>query len=179
MKEHEAFLRQARSDYQVFRHLWEQDRTETAACHPLHYLQMSCEKLAKAVMMATGDRDFDRYSHAAFSDLPPLLRRLNVASKLGNRNFRTFKNFLRRSAPIFHGIDELHPSVGPRQPGGGPSEGPNTEYPWQAPDGQGGHIWIAPVDHSFRIVAQLLSGDGAAVVDLIEGLLDRFEAIFP
>ena len=48
MTEHEAYLRQARSDFGVFQLLLEQDRDMVPACHPLHYLQMSTEKLAKA-----------------------------------------------------------------------------------------------------------------------------------
>jgi hypothetical protein len=178
MKEHEAFLRQARSDYRTFRILWAMNRSEMPACHPLHYLQMACEKLAKAVMLAGEDSGFDRYSHATFSNLPTVLRRLNVASTLGYDDFRIFKKFLQRSKPIFHGIDELHPSIGPRQSGGGPPDGPNTEYPWKAPDGHGGNVWKAPVDHNFGVAKYLNSGDGAAVMVLIEGLLLRFKEIY-
>ncbi len=41
-----AFIAQARSDWGVYRLLAE--RGDVAACHVLHYLQMACEKLAKA-----------------------------------------------------------------------------------------------------------------------------------
>jgi hypothetical protein len=41
----DAFLTQARSDWQVFEHLYDSDFPE---CHALHYLQMATEKLAKA-----------------------------------------------------------------------------------------------------------------------------------
>jgi hypothetical protein len=177
MKEHEAFLHQARSDYRVFELLWEKDRNEVPGCHPLHYLQMATEKLAKAIMMV-GSQEFDRYSHAAFSDLPHLVSRFDVASKLGHSDFRKFKQFLKRSTSIFHNIDELHPSIGPSQFGGGTSEGPNTEYPWQTRDLTGNQIWKAPAEHPFRILIQLRSGDGVQVLDLVAGLLERFEGIY-
>jgi hypothetical protein len=41
-----AFIEQARSDWSVRGTLAEQ--TQVPACHQLHYLQMACEKLAKA-----------------------------------------------------------------------------------------------------------------------------------
>ena len=43
-----AFLVQARSDWEIFRLLDSQRFCER--CHCLHYLQMSTEKLAKAIM---------------------------------------------------------------------------------------------------------------------------------
>src|ERR1017187_53973 len=42
----EAFIAQARSDWIVHRVLTERDDVDV--CHELHYLQMVCEKLAKA-----------------------------------------------------------------------------------------------------------------------------------
>lgn len=41
-----AFIAQARSDFQVYRHLAQSP--EFAVCHALHYLQMATEKLARA-----------------------------------------------------------------------------------------------------------------------------------
>jgi len=97
MREHEAFLKQARGDYQVFKHLLAEDRERIPSCHPLHYLQMSAEKLAKAIKLAAGDQAFDRYSHVAFSHLPTLLGRRDLAGKIGIGNFRKFQSFLRRA----------------------------------------------------------------------------------
>jgi len=54
MTEQEAFLAQASSDYEVFQILLDLDRTVVPVCHPLHYLQMSTEKLAKAAKLALG-----------------------------------------------------------------------------------------------------------------------------
>jgi len=41
-----GFLDQSRSDWAVFRKLYQDE--DVPLCHPLHYLQMACEKLAKA-----------------------------------------------------------------------------------------------------------------------------------
>lgn len=69
MTEQEAFLAQASSDYEVFRILLDFDRADVPACHPLHYLQMSTEKLAKAAMLALG-QPLEKLSHVAFSHIP-------------------------------------------------------------------------------------------------------------
>ena len=44
----EAFLRQAESDYRIFRDL-NHSQASVPVCHQLHYLQMATEKLAKAL----------------------------------------------------------------------------------------------------------------------------------
>lgn len=43
-----AFLRQASSDLAVYDLLERQPQQEFPRCHSLHYLQMACEKVAKA-----------------------------------------------------------------------------------------------------------------------------------
>ena len=178
MTEHEAYLRQARSDFGVFQLLLEQDRDMVPACHPLHYLQMSTEKLAKAIAIVSEVSGFDRYSHVAFSLLPGLLSRADVSRKLGWKDFRAYQAFLKRAAPTFRAVDELNPSVGPRRPGGGSKEGPNAEYPWEARDDTTKLRWYVPADYPFRLIEQLRSGDAAQVIQFVNGLLDRFEAVF-
>src|SRR5882724_6463098 len=51
----QAFIAQARSDWLVYRVLTES--AEVPLCHRLHYLQMACEKLAKAYRL----RDTPRF----------------------------------------------------------------------------------------------------------------------
>ena len=45
----QLFLDQARSDYEIYEHLWHQN-----TCHRLHYLQMCTEKLAKVYFWRNG-----------------------------------------------------------------------------------------------------------------------------
>ena len=178
MTEHEAYLRQARSDFAVFQLLLEQDRDIVPACHSLHYLQMATEKLAKAVAIVSEVRGFDKYSHVAFSLLQNLLCRADVARKLGWGDFKAYQSFLKNSTPVFRAVDELSPSVGLGLPGGGSKEGPNSQYPWRARDSHGTFVWCVPAEHSFRLTEQLRSGNAAQVIQFVNNLLDRFESIF-
>jgi hypothetical protein len=179
MKEHEAFLRQARSDFEVFQLLSEQDGSRVPECHPLHYLQMATEKLAKAAFIALGVQVGYRFSHVAFSHIPDHLCRRDVAHALGWQDFRAYQRFLARTAGLFRAIDELSPGVGPQQPGGGSSEGPNAEYPWIARDESGEMTWHAPADQRFDLLDKLhRSGDGATLFLFVRTLLERFNGVF-
>lgn len=179
MKEHDAFLKQAQSDFVVFEFLRSLDRTLVPECHPLHYLQMSTEKLAKATFIAMGQSVGDRYSHIAFSHIPQHLARRDVASALGWDNFRRYQEFLRRTKPLFREIDELNPSVGAQLPDGSPPEGSNVEYPWRQRNAEGALVWSAPVDHDFGLLVRLRHhSDGVMLLDFVRTLLERFEVVF-
>ncbi|MCC2669544.1 MAG: hypothetical protein K0Q72_2015 [Armatimonadetes bacterium] len=179
MEKHEAFLKQARSDFAVFELLQSEDRTDVPECHPLHYLQMATEKLAKSAFIAAGDTTGDRYSHVAFSHVPDHLARLDVAVALGWTDFRSYQAFLRRARPLFRQIDELNPSVGTSAADGAPPEGANVEYPWRQRNQAGELVWSAPVDHDFGLLAALLrKPDGVALLTFVRTLLERFDAIF-
>jgi hypothetical protein len=80
---------------------------------------------------------------------------------------------------LFRAIDELNPSVGLQQPGGGAKEGPNVEYPWRARDATGQETWIVPSEHSFGLAGKFTrSGDGATLVVFVRTLIERFDALF-
>jgi hypothetical protein len=179
MEEREAFQRQARSDFQVFELLHRQHLGEVSECHALHYLQMATEKLAKAAFIALDVRPEDRYSHVAFSLIPQHLSRRDVAHALGWTDFRRYQAFLRWARPLFREIDELNPGVGPQQPGGGPQEGPNVEYPWRSRDAAGELVWEAPADHDFGLLARLRrDANGLALLHFVRTLLERFDSVF-
>ncbi len=172
MTKSEAFLAQAVSDFRVFELLLQQDRDQVPACHPGHYLQMSMEKLAKAALQRA--RDDPGYTHEAFSLLRHHLKRRDVARALGYPNFSTFREFLDRSARLFHEIEALHPDV-PKNSGG-----PNVEYPWEARDSRLAQVWQTPAAQEFSILIELQSsGDGTQLIDMIRRLLERFDAVFP
>ncbi len=172
MTKSEAFLAQARSDFQVFELLLQQDRDRVPACHPGHYLQMSMEKLAKAALQRAGDDP--GYTHEAFSLLRHHLKRRDVAHALGYSNFSTFRDFLDRSAGLFRRIEALHPDV-PKS-----ANGPNVEYPWEARNAGLEVIWQTPANQDFSVLTELQSSsDGAQLVVVIRSLLERFEVVFP
>ncbi len=55
----EAFLRQGRSDLQVYDHLVALGESQVPRCHSLHYLQMACEKIAKAYRIRDTNAELD------------------------------------------------------------------------------------------------------------------------
>lgn len=177
MTEQESFLAQATSDYHVFRILLDLDRSDVPACHPLHYLQMFTEKLAKAAMIALG-QPIEKLTHVAFSNIPKVLARNDVALRLGWRDARAFRQFLKKAAPIFREIDELNPAVGAQSSINAARYQPNVEYPWQARGTDGNVVWFTPINYPWPLVEQLRSGQGAQVLQFIEALLERFGSVF-
>lgn len=128
-----AFLRQAKSDFEVFEHL---RRMPHDVCHRLHYLQMLTEKTAKA-FVAHGIQA-PPCSHKALLNLLKVaewnqdLMQLCRFSRLDQ-----YRNYLRSLHPLADKIESLAPAL---------SNGPNAEYPWQ--DGSG--VIRAPAEYDFR-----------------------------
>ena len=62
-----AFYAQASSDWALYKRLADLD--DVALCHKLHYLQMACEKLAKAYRLRDLDTDVDAVAtkHVGFT----------------------------------------------------------------------------------------------------------------
>jgi hypothetical protein len=175
-----AYLRQASSDLAVYQALYA--RPELPACHALHYLQMATEKLAKAVLLATGSRtEADvRASHKALSLLPGVLKgRRSDAQRVDYANPRAFDSFLDGVKSLCRAIDELSPSIGPQQAGGGAADGPNCEYPWFGRGGAAGEHWLAPAEWAFSVERLLKEGNGPGLIPFLQRLLDRFESVFP
>ncbi|MCY2953352.1 MAG: hypothetical protein NTU53_15440 [Planctomycetota bacterium] len=178
MKQHEAYLKQARSDFQVFRLLLKQDRTEVPECHVLHYLQMATEKLAKAAFLSINPA-FHPHTHVAFSHIPHHLRRADVAKTLGWKTFDSYRVFLKYASPLFRQIDELNPAVGPQLAAGKKTARSNVEYPWETRNAAGNLTWRAPTDHQFGILDRLQkSGSGVQLWLFVNRLIERFESIF-
>ena len=128
-----AFLRQAQSDFQMFQRCLAE--VDVPDCQRLHYLQMTTEKLAKALLTTiNGPRPamthdaFVRFMRSAWSD--PAVR--EVAGMAHRDQFRAF---LRGLEALAQAIENLSPE--------GPDH-PNPEYPWEA----SGTI-ISPLDHTF------------------------------
>ena len=72
----EAFRCQADSDFSVF--LLLQGHSSVAECHPLHYLQMATEKLAKAIRLRISDANHVGRTHASFDRLWFVLQRRDI-----------------------------------------------------------------------------------------------------
>jgi len=178
MTEHEAFRRQAASDFALFELLASGQRAAVAECHPLHYLQMATEKLAKAAFIALGAEGFARYSHVAFSHLRQGLKQRAFAERLGFSTWTSYRAFLDGTAALCREIDELNPSVGPQRVGGGPQEGPNCEYPWRGRDASGVERWHTPAEHRFGLLDRLQrQAAGTQLIGFIRRLIERFDEV--
>lgn len=133
----QAFARQAQSDLDAREVLSAQRLPQ---CHALHFLQMACEKMCKASMIASGADPLQvQRSHASIAKHLPTVVKLYLS--------RDSKRVPRDSwivsavRPLARKIELLNPAVkdGGRSP-------QNCEYPWLAADGS----VKAPADHSFE-----------------------------
>ena len=148
----QAFYRQARSDWAVFRHFRPgSSRYWVAAqrlwcsvvgirpfsfpvCHELHYLQMCTEKLSKAYYktdLRTGHAAFRRF----LADLPG---NPNAMTPLGFAAIADLSRWQGSVKPIVDAIEDLAPAIADLK------GLPNPEYPWPKVNPT-----IAPVDHSY------------------------------
>ncbi len=93
-----AFLEQARSDWQMWQHIHSQ---KLPGCHELHYLQMTCEKLGKAFLIAGRSLSPQqaKASHVAFKRFlqvaarNPALQRLMEMTALQSRTKKFYRLF--------------------------------------------------------------------------------------
>jgi hypothetical protein len=167
LNQREAFLAQARSDFAVCEHLRAQD---LAPCHWMHYLQMTTEKLAKAVRLSPAGGATFKHSHVAFSKLSAILRRQTVLAPTLHMETNSYREFIDQTSALRAGIEQLAPDVA----GGRP----NAEYPWEARDHSGQLRWWAPCDWTFPIEAEMRSPQGHALLKLITLLLRQYEQLF-
>jgi hypothetical protein len=155
-----VFFAQAQSDYRMFRFLRSANQP---ACHVLHYLQMSTEKLARAYLWR---HSVVKRSHAAFSKF--------LRSLAGDDRVRLELGFKRRDQwgakldgifPLVESIQKLAPDLA--------ADGPNPEYPW--PPSQ---PHTAPIEFVFPVSEDLQKSNGRTLLDLIERLFAHAERCF-
>ena len=161
----EAYLEQARSDWQVWQIIHQYG---LPSCHELHYLQMACEKLGKAFLLIGGTilPEKAQSSHLAFK------RFLQVASR--NPELRTllkmrasqFKLHIKQLLPIAESIERLTPALA--------QDGPNVEYPWAAPD----RTVIVPANYNFSEFRELRRPAGVNLLKLIDLVQEKSYRLF-
>jgi len=160
----DAYAEQSRSDFAVYSiHL-----QEAAECHRLHYLQMACEKIAKAYRL----RDLvsfnpeDLYSHVVFSKFitgflkSKLVRRRYVSQDAKRREVERYARSLAAE------IEKLAPAVDrERTPA-------NVEYPWTA-----GAAVFVPCRHDYPLSHRLREQSGRDFLKLIEIAIENYQSI--
>ncbi|HWZ91629.1 MAG TPA: hypothetical protein VNW92_22360 [Polyangiaceae bacterium] len=159
-----AFIAQARSDWRVYRILAERD--EVLSCHRLHYLQMVCEKLAKAYRLRDTKSPIDELvaKHAGFSKfIGPFFAALKDEYTGKDQQLR---GLIQRARTPAREIEKLAPAIDRA------ASPENAEYPWER-DG----AVTAPCDFGFPSLQFLTLPGGRAFLNLVERALDDFEKV--
>lgn len=132
-----AFLKQALSDYDIFK---EFNQKRKPLCHQLHYFQMATEKLSKGYLAGNNNQP-PKHTHAA------LVRFLQgTKSSPAIRVALGYSNNKRAYAQYIDDLTHIAKVVQDLAPVGGKNITPNPEYPWK--DVQTGKI-ICPLEYSF------------------------------
>jgi len=162
----DAFAEQARSDWDVYRLL--AAHPTTPACHALHYLQMACEKVAKAYRCRDTATDLGDLlgRHVGFSKfLGAFLLSPSVRKSYRGRAGQL--EALRRTARQLAGeVEKLAPAIDPI------ARPQNAEYPW-AVDGE----VITPCRYDYPSLSLLQHAGGRTFLKLVARALDDYEAV--
>lgn len=160
----EAYAAQSQSDFRVFQEFLQ----GAEECHRLHFLQMACEKIAKAYRLRdTPDFPEDGlYSHVIFSRFilnllkSPQIKRLYKSQNAALKQLERDANCLSRE------IEKLAPAVDREQT---PA---NVEYPWIQ-----GQLVFTPCVFSFANLSLLRDQNGREFLKLIAMAIKDFSSI--
>lgn len=161
----EAYLEQARSDWQVWELIRQQ---ELPSCHALHYLQMTCEKLGKAFLITGGALSVAqaRNSHVAFKRFLQVASRHPKLQRLLKMNTLQFRAHIKKMLPVAEAIERLAPALA--------QDGPNVEYPWETPTR---HVQI-PVRFDFPVHRELWEPAGLNLLKIVDLVQREFYRLF-
>jgi len=137
----EAFLLQAKSDYEIFRLL---NKSGQNLCHKLHYLQMASEKVAKSFLCKKGGLAKPQKSHKVLTNFVHISKgHPAIREKLGYQdNYLAYKAYIESIMDIADKIENLAPS--------GTKERPNPEYPWIIDD-----VVYSPLEYEFADINKI------------------------
>jgi hypothetical protein len=158
-----AFHRQARSDHQIYELL--AATPGIPRCHALHYLQMTCEKLAKAYRLRDTEGDVDTLtaSHGGFLKFmrawlySPSVRRSYVGRDA------MFLTISKKVLALAREIERLAPAIDRE------TTPANTEYPWA--DGESA---VVPCEYAFPRVSLLTDSAGWSFLKFIALAINDF-----
>ena len=158
-----AFAAQAQSDWQVCHLLSKQ--SDLPACHRLHYLQMACEKIAKAYRCRDTSAKLDQLltRHVGFAKfmssflLSPAMRQQYRDKAAQLRQVR--KGVL----AIAREVEKLAPAVD------GTDSPENAEYPWA-----NGDAVVVPCEYDYPALSLLREPQGRTFLKLMNRALRDF-----
>jgi len=159
-----AFIAQARSDWQAYRVL---EQAELPVCHHLHYLQMVCEKLAKAYRLRDTKAPVDELvaTHSGFSKFISAFFTAVLKDEYVGKTLQ-LGLLIQRSRKLAREIEKLAPALDRA------ASPENAEYPWE----RDGSV-IAPCDFGFSALSLLRQSGSRAFLKLVHRALDDFESV--
>ncbi len=150
-----AFYGQALSDWRVYDQL---TKLGLPRCHELHYLQMACEKLAKAYRLRNVASDVDEVMthHVGFEHfINAYLRSPSIVSEYEGQYAR-HQAICKTSATLAREIEKLAPAVDHA------AFPENAEYPWER-----GEKVLVPCTYPFPALSLLDAHGGRAFLKLV------------
>ena len=152
-----AFYRQAASDWQAYKTL--AATPDLARCHSLHYLQMACEKLAKAYRLRDTASDVDEIvsKHTGFAKfINSFLRSPALVAEYKGRDAQ-HQSVCADAAKFAREIEKLAPAIDRT------TSPENAEYPWQ----RGDHV-LVPCEYDYPALSLLSAAGGRSFLKLID-----------
>ena len=159
-----AFAAQSQSDWQVYDRLAAEP--QIPACHELHYLQMACEKIAKAYRCRDTGTNLDDLlkRHVGFAKfIGSFLASPSMKAAYKGRDAQ-LREVSRLARALAREIEKLAPAV---DRAGSPE---NAEYPWES-----GEDVISPCRYSYPRLSLLMSAGGRTVLKLVARAIQGFE----
>jgi len=137
-------------------------------CHALHYLQMTCEKLGKAFLIAgkSISPDQAKGSHIAFKRFLQVASRHPELRSLLAMTSSQFKAHIKQLLPLAENIERLAPALA--------QDGPNAEYPWESPERK---IHV-PVSYDFAVLQELHRPPGVNLLKIVDLVQSQFYRLF-
>jgi hypothetical protein len=159
-----AFAAQSRSDWRVYDRL--AGELEIPACHELHYLQMACEKIAKAYRCRDTDANLDEFltRHVGFAKfMGSFLASPSIKEAYRGRDAQ-LQEVAKLARALAREIEKLAPSVDRA------ASPENAEYPWET-----GGVVIAPCQYGYPRLSLLTSAGGRTLLKLVTRAIQEFE----
>ena len=157
-----AYAKQALADFTTWITLHQ--HADIPGSQKLHFLQMACEKLAKAHLCIAGADPFQlQSSHAYIASTLPIIVQDQIARTTGKRP-KAWAYILRLSRQIAREIELLSPAVDDnnRRPD-------NCEYPWEDSAG----LLHVPAEYAFPTLNLLTSPAGRTFLKLVYEAIRR------
>ena len=158
-----AFIEQARSDYAVY--LLLESSKGVSSCHKLHYLQMFCEKLAKAYRLRDTGADLDALitRHTGFAKFIVPYVSIALRDDYAGRS-QALASVIQDFRRLAGAIEKLAPAVDRE------TMPENAEYPWE----RDGRVFT-PCTYAFPVTSLLYAAGGRNFLKVLSRAASDFE----